>query len=289
VELHEAARRLGVHYQTAYRWVRDGSLAAVKRGTAYEIDAAAVERRRAARQAPTPPPRVASVRDWPQQAARLFETLTLGDELGARAVVDRLTEGGIEPLVLIEELFTPVLRSIGERWAAGELPIAVENRASVICDRLLARVAVHPRGRPRGVAVVTTAPGDDHALPATMAAVVLRADRWQVHHLGPGLPVAELARFSTVVGADVVVITVTNPAAVTVAAQIEQRLATPVTRVLVGTPGRPLRDLLADARGPGRVGSAVGEDRLGGGEAGDRHAVRGAADIVEAGPVEQVD
>jgi excisionase family DNA binding protein len=35
VDLQTAAARLGVHYQTAYRWVRDGSLPAMKRGTTY--------------------------------------------------------------------------------------------------------------------------------------------------------------------------------------------------------------------------------------------------------------
>ena len=161
VELHEAALRLGVHYQTAYKWVRNGSLAAVKRGSAYEIDAAEVERRRAARDAPTPPPRVTSVRDWSQQVGRLSEALASGDELAARAIVDRLSEGGIGPLVMMTELFTPVLRHIGEAWVAGDMTIAEEHRASAICERLLARIAVHPRGRPRGVAVVATPPADN--------------------------------------------------------------------------------------------------------------------------------
>jgi MerR family transcriptional regulator, light-induced transcriptional regulator len=30
IELAEAADRLGVHYQTAYRWVREGRLPAVR-------------------------------------------------------------------------------------------------------------------------------------------------------------------------------------------------------------------------------------------------------------------
>jgi excisionase family DNA binding protein len=42
--LKTAARRLGVHYQTAYRWVRSGQLVAVKVGAGYEISDAAVER-----------------------------------------------------------------------------------------------------------------------------------------------------------------------------------------------------------------------------------------------------
>jgi excisionase family DNA binding protein len=51
MNLKEAARRLGVHYQTAYRWVRSGELVAVRIGSRYEISDAAIERLRAQRRA----------------------------------------------------------------------------------------------------------------------------------------------------------------------------------------------------------------------------------------------
>ena len=61
MNLKTAARRLGVHYQTAYRWVRSGELVAVKIGAGYEISEAALERFEAQRAAmeriPAPPDR----------------------------------------------------------------------------------------------------------------------------------------------------------------------------------------------------------------------------------------
>lgn len=51
MNLKTAALRLGVHYQTAYRWVRSGQLVAVKVGAGYEISDAAVARLRAQRSA----------------------------------------------------------------------------------------------------------------------------------------------------------------------------------------------------------------------------------------------
>jgi excisionase family DNA binding protein len=51
MNLKEAARRLGVHYQTAYRWVRSGELVAVRIGSRYEVSDAAIERLRAQRRA----------------------------------------------------------------------------------------------------------------------------------------------------------------------------------------------------------------------------------------------
>src|SRR4051794_22381842 len=193
MDLQTAARRLGVHYQTAYRWVRDGSLKAVKVGSSYEVSDEEVARYHAERLRPRQPPSTTRVRDWSAQVDRMFRAVTDGDELTARAVVDRLAEGGVDCLVLCDKLFTPVMRQVGDAWATGRISVAEEHRASEIAERLLARCAAHPRGRPRGVAVVATAPGEEHGFPAAMAAVALRGDRWQVHHLGTEVPLDDLA------------------------------------------------------------------------------------------------
>src|SRR3954468_17767220 len=50
MNLKTAASRLSVHYQTAYKLVRSGSLAAVKIGGTYEVSEAALERYRAERE-----------------------------------------------------------------------------------------------------------------------------------------------------------------------------------------------------------------------------------------------
>ncbi len=248
MDLHAAARRLGVHYQTAYKWVRDGSLVAVKRGASYDLDEEEVERFLAVRQAPAPPPRTTTVRDWDAQVDRFHASLLRGDELGTRMVVDRLHDGGVEPLVIMEELFAPALARIGREWASGEVSVAAEHRASATCERMLVRVGAQPRGRPRGVAIVTTPPGDEHSLPASMATVALRADRWQVHHLGTQTPIADLVTMVDAVSADLVVISLTNPAAAGSADDAETALAAGPARVLVGGPGHSLRQLLDAAR-----------------------------------------
>jgi excisionase family DNA binding protein len=249
VDLQTAAERLGVHYQTAYRWVRDGSLKAVKLGSVYEIEEGSLLTFKEERSRPAPPPKQAQVRSWTHQVDRLYELLTAGDELGARQVVDRLREGAIEPLVLCEQLFRPALHRLGEDWAGGGVSVAEEHRASAIAERLLARLAVHPRGRPRGVCVVATPPGEEHSLPAAMAAVALRADRWQVHHLGTQVPIRDLVDLTRTIEAELVVLSMTNGAVVdrAVALADEIREATG-SEVLVGAPGQSLTDLVRRAR-----------------------------------------
>ena len=248
MDLRSAADQLGVHYQTAYRWVRQGSLRAVKIGASYEVTEAELDRFTAERAKPVPPPRTTVVRSWTVQQERLHKVLVDGDELGARQLVERLQVGGLEMLTLCEELFTPTLARIGQEWAEGRVSVAVEHRASAICERLLARIGVHPRGRPRGVAVVCTPPGEEHSLPAAMATLCLRADRWQVHHLGTQVPVPDLVELLATVKADLLVLSVCNPG-LNGAVDAAGRAARDVgVRVLVGSPGQALRQLVALAR-----------------------------------------
>ena len=249
MDLQSAADRLGVHYQTAYRWVREGALRAVKIGSAYEVAESEVERFLTARAKPVPPPQRTRVRDWQAQCERLHRLLVDGDELNARQLVDRLLEGSVEPLDLCERLFAPVLVRIGEEWRQGEVSVAEEHRASNICQRLLARMAQHPRGRPRGVVVVATPPGEEHGLPAAMATIVLRADRWQVHHLGTEVPVDDLADLVNDVHADLVVLSTANTEFEVALDAALAALERTRSRVLVGRPGMSLRQLLDDARG----------------------------------------
>ena len=256
MDLQTAADRLGVHYQTAYRWVRDGSLAALKVGSTYEIAEDELARFMDARSRPAPPPARAAVRSWQAQVQRLYFTLSIGDELGARQLVDRLAEGGIPPLDLCENLIAPTMHKIGEDWAAGAISVAEEHRASAITERLLARASTHPRGRPRGVALVGTPPSEQHALPAAMAAVVLRADRWKVHHLDVQVPLEDLLAMAGSTEADMIVLSLVWSDALSLGERYVELLQDAIdVPVLVGRPGDRLSDLVTKARAvrPGRA------------------------------------
>ena len=252
MDLRTAAARLGVHYQTAYRWVRDGTLAASKVSGAYEVSGDEVARLQAVRAAPAPPPRRATVRSWGHQVDRLFGALAVGDEQAARAVTDRLHDGGVPLVEVCDELLAPALRRIGKAWADGTLTVAHEHRSAAICERLLARLAEHPRGRPRGVVVAATPPGEHHGIPSVMAALALRSDRWVVHHAGCDVPAEDLLAMAQDVKARLLVLSVAQarfgPEADSIAARAEH---TGVT-ALVGRPGAKLRELLDRAGQPAR-------------------------------------
>jgi len=249
MQLRDAAEVLGVHYQTAYAWVRQGTLPARKTGRGYEVsggDVNALAERRAAGAPPRPEVRV---RDWTVQADRLHDAIVSGDETLARHRFGRLA-AGVPVIDLCERVIAPALRRVGEEWAAGEVTIAAEHRASAICERLIAARAQQPQGRPRGIAVTATPPGERHALPALMAAACLREDRWLVHHLAADLPTTEVADLARQVGADLVVLSSATSQAARAGrrAAKEIGLAAPRLRVLAGRPGDSLSQLRQLAR-----------------------------------------
>src|SRR5690606_26501257 len=160
----QAADRLGVHYMTAYRYVRTGRLPADRRGGRWSVaatDVAELARHRAtaggttasgspaepAAHAPAPPDDDAaasgSARSGGDGAARyrarLLERLLAGDEPGAWHVVESALVARIRPDRAHLDLLAPCLREIGDRWAAGTLTVGDEHVASATAARLAAR------------------------------------------------------------------------------------------------------------------------------------------------------
>jgi MerR family transcriptional regulator, light-induced transcriptional regulator len=245
LDLAEAARELGVHYQTAYRWVREGALRGVKVGKSYrverrDLDRFAQRRERGVR------PRPIQVRDWDHQVERLYAALRRGDERAAYELVDRLASGGVSPVDLCDELLAPALHRIGEEWASGVNTVADEHRATAICERLLARLPAR-RTRVRGTAVVAAPAGEHHALPAHMAAIALRYDGWRVHDLSTDVPSGDLAAFLRRERPDLLVLSTTmpNPDPTATVHRAADELGIPV---LIGGPGRRLAELVSVAR-----------------------------------------
>lgn len=96
MNLKTAARRLGVHYQTAYRWVRSGQLVAVKVGAGYEISDAALDRFEAQRVAlervPEPAAGAACAHSAPGSREHGFEVLDRMVDavtVNARPIIER--------------------------------------------------------------------------------------------------------------------------------------------------------------------------------------------------------
>lgn len=195
--LQQAADRLGVHYMTAYRYVRTGQLDARRQDGRWLVAATDVEAlRRSRSEAPATPGRRAgrTAAGVDRFRTRLLDRLIAGDEAGAWDVVESALVANMRADRAHLDLVAPCLREIGERWEAGTLSVGGEHVASATAARLAARLAPLSvrRGRTRGTVVLAGAPGEQHGLPMTLLANVLRSRGWGVVEMGPDTPTADL-------------------------------------------------------------------------------------------------
>lgn len=245
IDLNDAAAKLDVHYQTAYRWVRSGRLPAVVVGGKYEIDPADVARLIDDRSQPERPKAPGKHR-LERHTSRVHDALVDGDEAAARRMVASLASEGTPLADLIETVIVPPLRQIGENWHNGELSIWVEHRASAIVERLLADLTPNPRGRRRGTVMVAAVSGDRHSLPTAMATAVLRGDNWSVHHLGSDMPPDELLEFVRSHDVDAAALSSTTPDTQDLTIATAERLRDAGVPTLIGRPGSTLANISDD-------------------------------------------
>lgn len=192
-------------------------------------------------------PRKSQVR-WELVQDRFNLDLHAGDEPSARRHVVRLHRTGVPVRTILEELFVPAARSVGDAWAAGEIGVAEEHRASEILARLLAELRPRNSGRPRGTAVVGAVHDERHTLPTTMAALALREDRWRVQHLGSDVPADSLRRFVRANHVDLLVLSVTTAERSPASEEAARELGAQGVAALVGAPGKTLDELCRRAR-----------------------------------------
>ena len=213
--LQEAAERLKVHYMTAYRWVRRGELTAFKAGGRLRVRATDVDQFVRQRRVDVVLPGAVGRTDWPTHVQRLYDLLVDGRALDAGHLVRKVIADGAPAGQVYLDLLTPVLHRIGDAWAAGDLTVVEEHRASEICASIIARhgEAFRRRGPSRGTAATLTPVNEMHGIAAAMAADFLRAGGYDVHHLGINVPPADLALFLQVVPCDVLCVSMTTPGA----------------------------------------------------------------------------
>ncbi|CAB4989945.1 unannotated protein [freshwater metagenome] len=243
IDLQTAADQLGVHYQTAYKWVRSGQLPADLVCNKYLVDPAEVEAFAALRQQPA----VRTVRKprlgFANVSKEFTRALLDGNESRASTMISGLASDGVSLTLAIQEVIAPALRDIGTAWHNGEVTIWQEHRGTAIVERILGEHHPNPRGRRRGSVAVAALEGELHSLPALMAAAALREDNWRVHMLGANLPTVELMDFCEQKSPDLAVVTVSM-------SEMEQHVASVVAQVeslgirtLVGRPGGSLLEL----------------------------------------------
>jgi excisionase family DNA binding protein len=192
--LQQAADTLGVHYMTVYRYVRQGRLAGVREGTQWRLRPEDVAALRSA----SGPSRRGAQRTA-DDVEGLKERMLSGDGAGAWWLIESHLGGGSDPAGALLDLVVPALRSVGDCWAAGEVSVAGEHRATAVAQRIVGRLGLQfgRRGKSRGKVALAAPSSDLHTLPVAIAADLLRWRGFDVLELGGNTPADALAEVVT--------------------------------------------------------------------------------------------
>lgn len=183
ISLAEASERLGVHYMTAYRYVRTGRLHATKQGGQWQVNeddlAAFVDREET-----TKAPRNERL------PAQVTERLLAGDENGTFQILEAAMASGADIEEVYLEVMAPAMVEIGQRWHDDQITIADEHLATSTAYRIISRLGsrIGVRGRTRGTIILATVSDDFHALPTAILRDLLKARGFNVVDLGANTP-----------------------------------------------------------------------------------------------------
>lgn len=180
--IQEVADSLGVHYMTVYRYVRQGRLPATRLGAEWRIQPSDVDALRST-------VRRGSARTGADRQA-LERRMMAGDSPGAWWLLQSHLGGGLDPSGVLTEMVVPALRSIGQRWADGEVSVAEEHRAVSVAQRIIGHLGLQfgRRGKDRGTIALAAPSGDLHLLPVAIVADLLRWRGFEVVELGGNAP-----------------------------------------------------------------------------------------------------
>ncbi|NNC80825.1 MAG: excisionase family DNA-binding protein [Acidimicrobiales bacterium] len=181
ITLTEAAEQLGVHYMTAYRYVRTGRLYAEKVGGQWVVS---TDDLKALKEKPAKPQRAI---DAPVQLER---RLLAGDEAGSVQILEDAMAAGADAEEVYLDILRPSLATVGKRWADGEISIADEHIATTVAHRVLARLGsrMTARGRSRGTILLAVVQFDQHSIPTAMLRDLLQVRGFDVVDLGANTP-----------------------------------------------------------------------------------------------------
>lgn len=241
VTLADAAESLGVHYMTAYRYVRTGRMLAEKRGGKWWVTPTDLAAVMAEGTGPRRRPAEASGAPRELVVAPFTDRLVAGDTAGCWGIINDALSAGATPGQIHSQLITAALVHVGEGWRRGELTVADEHRATSTTYRLLGQLGplFRHRGRRRGTVVVGAFAGDPHAIPSAMMSDLLSDRHFEVVDLGANTPTESFV--SVAQGCDDLVgigmCAVLDDIVPTAIAQaVELRAALPNTCLVVGGP-----------------------------------------------------
>lgn len=154
--------------------------------------------------------------------------------------------------VAVEQIVSPALRAVGDRWSEGAHCIAEERLLSEVVLARMRSLLRDRRAGVRGTAVLACAPGERHELGLLTLAVLLQADGWLALYLGPNTPLDSALAMAERADADLLCLSATTAESLEELSGFESSMLPPGTQLVIGgaalEDGRPLAEVTAALR-----------------------------------------
>lgn len=113
---------------------------------------------------------------------------------------------------MLTKIAVPLMQHIGRLWSQGELPASYEHFASAALQTyLLGQLNSYSPSRSAPVIITVTPSGQLHEMGAVVTAAAANSAGWNVIHLGPSLPAAEIVGAAIRTKAKMVALSLVHP------------------------------------------------------------------------------
>jgi corrinoid protein of di/trimethylamine methyltransferase len=141
--------------------------------------------------------------------ARIRTSIVDGDPDATIDNTRQALEAGIEPIAIIDEALVPGIRTVGEKFSAGEyfLPNLIVSANGMKQAMALLEPELKARRQSRkaaGIVVIGTVKGDIHEIGKSLVGTMLAANGFEVHDLGVDVPIETFLSVARETGANLI-------------------------------------------------------------------------------------
>lgn len=127
---------------------------------------------------------------------QLVDILVDGRVEEAKKIVKDLNDSGVDSISMIEKVFLPMLKLVGEKWEKNEIFISEEHLITEIIEKLFSYISETRKieASRRFKAMFMVPPGEDHLITLKMSTEYFRIRGWDVRFIGRSIPVYNLIK-----------------------------------------------------------------------------------------------
>lgn len=124
----------------------------------------------------------------------LIDILMAGEAEEAKRIIKNFTYSGTSSIDIIEYIFIPLLKLIGDKWERDQISIAQEHYMTGLVDRLFDFISENQIvDQTKDLTVLFMAPtGEEHVISLKMSTEYFRINGWKIIFIGRTIPIKSL-------------------------------------------------------------------------------------------------